>query len=83
MLDQQHFVAPDDGKACLSLSMLSDLAQFESPLMSLLNQLCSDGHDISAPLDEAVAMRAAMQQTDRVLDEIWLIALKAKSGRLG
>ena len=83
MLDQSHFVAPDDGKACLSLSMLSDLAQFESPLMSLLNQLCSDGHDISAPLDEAVAMRAAMQQTDKVLDEIRLIALKAKSGRLG
>ncbi|MBU1689488.1 MAG: hypothetical protein KKD65_01950 [Gammaproteobacteria bacterium] len=83
MLDQPHFVAPDDGKACLSLSMLSDLAQFDSPLMSLLNQLCSDGHDISAPLDEAVAMRAAMQQTDKVLDEIRLIALKAKSGRLG
>ncbi|MDO9102665.1 MAG: BRO family protein [Candidatus Nitrotoga sp.] len=82
MLDQPHFVAPDDGKACLSLSMLSDLAQFESPLMSLLNQLGSDGHDISAPLDEAVAMRAAMQQTDKVLDEIRLIALKAKSGRL-
>jgi prophage antirepressor-like protein len=83
MLDQPHFIAPDDGKACLSLSMLSDLAQFESPLMSLLNQLRSDGHDISAPLDEAVAMRAAMQQTDKVLDEIRLIALKAKSGRLG
>jgi len=83
MLDQPHFVAPDDGKACLSLSMLSDMAQFESPLMSLLNQLGSDGHDITAPLDEAVAMRAAMQQTDKVLDEIRLIALKAKSGRLG
>jgi len=83
MLDQPHFVAPDAGKACLSLSMLSDPAQFESPLMSLLNQLCSEGHDITAPLDEAVAMRAAMQQTDKVLDEIRLIALKAKSGRLG
>ena len=82
MLDQPHFVAPDAGKACLSLSMLSDLAQFESPLMSLLNQLCSEGHDITAPLEEAVAMRAAMQQTDKVLDEIRLIALKAKSGRL-
>lgn len=83
MLDQPHFVAPDAGKACLSLSMLSDLAQFESPLMSLLNQLCSEGHDITAPFEEAVAMRAAMQQTDKVLDEIRLIALKAKSGRLG
>ncbi len=83
MLDQPHFVAPDAGKACLSLSMLSDPAQFESPLMLLLNQLCSEGHDITAPLDEAVAMRAAMQQTDNVLDEIRLIALKAKSGRLG
>jgi prophage antirepressor-like protein len=83
MLDQPHFVAPDDGKACLSLSMLSDPAQFESPLMSLLNQLCNEGHDITAPLEEAVAMRAAMRQTDNVLDEIRLIALKAKSGRLG
>jgi len=83
MLDQPHFVAPDSTKACLSLSMLSDPAQFESPLMSLLNQLCSEGHDITAPLEEAVAMRAAMQQTDKVLDEIRLIALKAKSGRLG
>ena len=83
MLDQPHFVAPDAGKACLSLSMLSDQAQFESPLMSLLNQLCSEGHDITAPLEEAVAMRAAMQQTDKVLDEIRLIALTAKSRRLG
>ena len=83
MLDQSHFVAPDAGKACLSLSMLSDPAQFESPLMSLLNQLCREGHDITAPLEEAVAMRAAMQQTDKALDEIRLVALKAKSGRLG
>ncbi len=51
--------------------------------MSLLNQLRSEGHDITAPFEEAVAMRTAMQQTDKVLDEIRLIALKAKSGRLG
>lgn len=83
MLDQPYFVAPDAAKACLSLSMLSDPAQFESPLMLLLNQLGSEGYDITAPLDEAVAMRAAMQQADKVLDEIRLMALKAKSGRLG
>jgi prophage antirepressor-like protein len=83
MLDQPHFVAPDAGKACLSLSMLTDSSQFESPLMSLLNQLRGEGYDITAPLEEAVAMRAAMQQADTVLDEIRLIALKAKSGRLG
>jgi len=83
MLDQPHFVAPDAGKACLSLSMLTDSSQFESPLMSLLNQLRGEGYDITAPLEEAVAMRAALQQTDKVLDEIRLIALKAKSGRLG
>ena len=82
MLDQPYFVAPDAGKACLSLSMLTDSSQFESPLMSLLNQLRGEGYDITAPLEEAVAMRAAMQQTDKVLDEIRLIALKAKSGRL-
>ena len=83
MLDQPHFVAPDAGKACLSLSMLTDSSQFESPLMSLLNQLLGEGYDITAPLEEAVAMRAALQQTDKVLDEIRLIALKARSGRLG
>jgi len=83
MLDQPYFVAPDAGKACLSLSMLTDSSQFESPLMSLLNQLRGEGYDITAPLEEAVAMRAAMQQTDKVLDEIRLIALKARSGRLG
>ena len=83
MLDQPHFVAPDAGKACLSLSMLTDSSQFESPLMSLLNQLRGEGYDITAPLEEAVAMRAALQQMDKVLDEIRLIALKAKSGRLG
>ena len=82
MLDQPHFVAPDAGKACLSLSMLTDSSQFESPLMSLLNQLRGEGYDITAPLEEAVAMRAALQQTDKVLDEIRLIALKARSGRL-
>ena len=82
MLDQPHFIAPYAGKACLSLSMLSDPAQFKSPLMSLLNQLTSEGYDVSAPLEEAVAMRAAMQQTDKVLDEIRMIALKARSGRL-
>jgi prophage antirepressor-like protein len=83
MLDQAHFVAPDTDKACLSLSMLSDPSQFKSPLMSLLNQLSCDGYDVTAPLDEAVAMRAAIQQMDKVLDEIRLVALKAKSGRLG
>ena len=83
MLDQPYFVAPDAGKACLSLSMLTDSSQFESPLMSLLNQLRGEGYDITAPLEEAVVMRAAMQQTDKVLDEIRLIALKARSGRLG
>ena len=83
MLDQAYFVAPDAGKACLSLSMLTDSSQFESPLMSLLNQLRGEGYDITAPLEEAVAMRAAMQQADKVLDEIRLMALKAKSGRLG
>lgn len=83
MLDQPYFVAPDAGKACLSLSMLTDSSQFESPLMSLLNQLRGEGYDITAPFEEAVALRAAMQQTDKALDEIRLIALKAKSGRLG
>ena len=83
LFNQPYFVAPRSDHACLSLSMLSNLAQFKSPLMSLLNQLRNEGHDVSAPLDEAIAMRMAMRQTNKVLDEIRIIALKAKSGRLG
>lgn len=82
LFNQPYFVAPSADHACLSLSMLSNPAQFKSPLMSLLNQLRSEGHDVSAPLDEAIAMRMAMRQTNKVLDEIRMIALKAKSGRL-
>ena len=83
LFNQPYFVAPSSDHACLSLSMLSNPAQFKSPLMSLLNQLRNEGHDVSAPLDEAIAMRMAMRQTNKVMDEIRMIALKAKSGRLG
>lgn len=82
MLDQQHFVPPDEDSAHLSLSMLTDAAEFQSPLMSLLNQLSSDGYDVSAPIEEAMAMRAAMRQVDQALDDIKFTVLKAKSGRL-
>jgi prophage antirepressor-like protein len=82
MLDQQHFIPPDEDTAYLSLSMLTDATEFKSPLMSLLNQLSSDGYDVTAPLEEAIAMQNAMRKADQFLDDLGMLTLKAKYGRL-
>lgn len=82
MLDQPHFVWPATGKATLHLSMLANTTQYVSPLMSLLNQLRSEGHEVTAAFDEAVAMRAALQQANQALDDISTLALKARIGRV-
>lgn len=80
MLDQPYFVWPATGKATLHLSMLANTTQYVSPLLALLNQLRSEGHEIAAAFDEAVAMRAALQQANQVLDDISTLALKARVG---
>lgn len=48
--------------------MLGNTKEFASPLFALLNELRSDGHDISAPWDEAVAMREAVQRADKIIE---------------
>lgn len=78
MLDQPYFVLPATGKATLHLSMLANTTQFVSPLLALLNQLRSEGHDITAAFDEAVAMRTILQQTDKELETLVDIARRAR-----
>lgn len=60
LLEQPHFTTSKI-PAALSISMLGNTTEFVSPLFALLNELRSEGHEISAPWDEAVAMREAVQ----------------------
>lgn len=78
MLNQPHFTAPQTGQATLTLAMLADTRLFVSPLLALLNQLRSEGHDITAPFDEAVAMRTALQHADKDVQAVIDLALKAR-----
>lgn len=77
-LEQPYYTNPGTGKVTLTLSMLGDTTHFVSPLMALLNQLRSEGFDVSAPFDEAVAMRSVLQQADRDLEAMSSLALKAR-----
>lgn len=77
LLEQAYFVSSRTGRATLDVAMLTS-DDFISSLTALLNQMRSDGHDVTAPLDEALALRAALQQTAQVLEEIQMTALKAR-----
>lgn len=76
LLNQERFVSPVSGRAELSPSALVD-DEFISPLLALLNQLRNDGHDITAPLDEAMALRAGLKKTVLTLEDIHIQALKS------
>jgi len=76
MLDQPYFTSPDSGKATIRMAMLADTEQFVSPLMALLNQLRSEGHDVTAPFDEAVAMRSILANADKCIEEIRYLTTK-------
>jgi anti-repressor protein len=77
LLEQSGFVSTD-GKhpARLNLSMLANTKEFISPLMHLLNELRADGHDVSAPWDEFIAMREAIIAADKALEKIYIEALQ-------
>lgn len=77
LLEQSGFVSAD-GKhpARLNLSMLANTKAFISPLMHLLNELRADGHDVSAPWDEFIAMREALIAADKALEKIYMEALQ-------
>lgn len=81
LLDQPHFVWPKSGEAVLSLMMLADTTHFTSLLFALLNQLRSEGHEVSAPLAEATALREAVRHADKVLNDIHLCAIRARARR--
>lgn len=77
LLEQSGFVSAD-GKhpARLNISMLANTKAFISPLMHLLNEMRIDGHDISAPWDEFIAMREALIAADKALERIYTEALQ-------
>lgn len=75
LLNQERFITPATGQAKLSPSALVD-DEFISPLLALLNQLRNDGHDITAPLDEALALRAGLKKAVQTLEDIHSQALK-------
>ncbi len=77
LLEQSGFVSAN-GKnpARLNLSMLANTKAFISPLMHLLNEMRADGHDVSAPWDEFIAMREALIAADKALEKIYMEALQ-------
>ncbi|MBV6447072.1 BRO family protein [Nitrosomonas sp.] len=77
LLEQSGFVSAN-GKnpARLNLSMLANTKAFISPLMHLLNEMRADGHDVSAPWDEFIAMREALISADKALEKIYMEALQ-------
>ena len=75
LLEQSGFITKDR-TAGLNIAMLSN-NHFVSPLMHLLNELRTDGHEVSAAWDEAIAMRDGILQANTALDSISIAALKA------
>jgi len=76
MLDQPFFVSPVSGHAHVHLSMLANATNYVSPLMALLEQLRSEGHDIAGAYEEATAMRAVIREASEALKQIQDIALR-------
>jgi len=74
-LEQPYFKSATSS-ANLSISMLSNTEKFISPLFCLLNELRADGHEISAPWDEAIAMREAIVRANETLKDIYLKAIR-------
>ncbi len=74
-LEQPYFKSANS-TASLSISMLSNTEKFISPLFCLLNELRADGHEISAPWDEAIAMREAIVRANETLKDIYLKAIR-------
>jgi len=81
LLEQPYYTNPGTGKVTITLAMLGNTTHFVSPLMALLNRLRADGHEITAPFDEAVAMRTALIQANDDIDAISTLAIKAQFHR--
>lgn len=76
LLGQPDFTS-SEGTVRLDINMLAN-RKFISPLFALLNELRTDGHEVTAPLAEAEAMRQGIIEADTAFDQIWNIALKTK-----
>ncbi len=74
-LEQPYFKSATSS-ANLSISMLSNTEKFISPLFCLLNELRADGHEVSAPWDEAISMREAIVRANETLKDIYLKAIR-------
>ena len=77
MLNQPYFVSPKTGQTLLNVAVLTS-STYVSPLMALLNQMRSEGHEVTAPFDEALAMRKALIKAARALNDIQTQALAAR-----
>lgn len=77
MLEQPYFKT-DKMTAGLNVGMLGNTTEFVSSLFSLLNQLRSEGHDIDAPWDEAVAMREGLQKALKAMEDITDLIMRAR-----
>jgi hypothetical protein len=79
LLNQQYFVSPKSGTATLDLGMLC-APEFVSPLLALMNQMRSEGHDITAAFDEAQALRTALDNAGIALASINALTMRATNG---
>lgn len=77
LLEQPYF-SSEKCPAGLEISMLTNTKKFISPLFGLLNELRADGHDVSAPLAEAEAMREGLIRAHDAFNEIWRTAIGAQ-----
>lgn len=75
LLEQDGFFT-DTRPAALNIFMLSN-KHYVPPLMHLLNELRTDGNEVSAAWDEAIAMREGILQANTALEEIYTKALRS------
>lgn len=78
LLAQPYFTS-SDGVTRLDIGMLANTKRFISPLFGLLNELRADGHDVSAALTEAEAMREGIIRANDALQDVYLTALRAQN----
>ncbi len=77
LLEQSGFITKDRPSG-LGIAMLANTKSFISPLLHLLNELRTDGHDVDAPWDEEMAMREGLINANEALEKISLDALRTQ-----
>lgn len=77
----QPFFTNSFGRWSLNPTSLTD-DDFVSPLMSLLNQLRNDGHDIEGAFEEALAYRKALKRVTSTMDAMQETLIRSAHGAL-